>query len=267
VKKEAEIAHPGPLSEMGFSHTGPHWQLSQIVASHLREQIISGKLMKGQFLRIDATAKSLGVSMTPVREGMLMLQNESFVRLIPRRGFVVNSFSKEDLLDLFWAQSTIGGELAFRAATRISKADMARLHDNQTQYLAAIKAGDRNAVARIGHQFHRIINLAAASPRLALLLGSLTKQLPNRFYSEIEGHLKDTIDYHPVILDAIRIRDAKAAGSLMTHHINSAGEFLVAMLERQGVWQSSTETQKPAVATRGKQKRATKKRRKTAKSR
>ena len=58
-------------------------QLSESVASYLREQIISGKLQKGEFLRIDAIAKGLGVSTTPVREGLLMLQSESFVRLMP----------------------------------------------------------------------------------------------------------------------------------------------------------------------------------------
>src|SRR5271165_2190082 len=89
-------------------------QLPETIAIQLREQIISGRLKQGEFLRIDAIAKSMGVSTTPVREGLLLLQSESFVRLMPRRGFVVNSISKEDLLDLFWAQASIGAELAAR---------------------------------------------------------------------------------------------------------------------------------------------------------
>ena len=84
-------------------------QLSQVVATNLREQIISGKLKSGQFLRIDAIAKSLHVSMTPVREGLLMLQSESFVRLLPRRGFIVNSFNKDDLLDLCSVENAHAG--------------------------------------------------------------------------------------------------------------------------------------------------------------
>ena len=47
----------------------------------------------------------------PVREGLLLLQSEAYVRLIPRRGFVVNSFSRQDLFDLFWAQATLAAEL------------------------------------------------------------------------------------------------------------------------------------------------------------
>ena len=132
--------------------------------------------------------------------------------------------------------------MASRAATRMSKEDLARLQDNLTEYLAAIKAGDHPRVAKIGHQFHRIINLAAGSPRLALLLGSLAKQLPNRFYTEIEGQVKDAAEYHPVILEAIRLRDAKSAGSLMSRHINSGGEHLVEMLRRNGVWTGASDT-------------------------
>src|SRR6058998_579942 len=114
-------------------------QLSESVAMHLREQIISGKLQKGEFLRIDAIAKALGVSTTPVREGLLLLQSESFVRLRPRRGFVVHGFSRRDLLDLFWAQATIGGELAGRAADKISDEGIDRLEQIQAEHDAAFQ--------------------------------------------------------------------------------------------------------------------------------
>jgi DNA-binding GntR family transcriptional regulator len=211
-------------------------QLSESVASHLREQIISGKLVRGEFLRIDAVAKSLGVSTTPVREGLLLLQSESFVRLIPRRGFVVNSFSRSDLLDLFWAQATLGAELAARAAGKMSKEDFARLQVIQAEHAAEFMSGDQVRVARTGHQFHRAINLAAQAPRLALLLGSLTRQLPNRFYASIEGQLKDAVQYHPIIIEALRVGDAESVRSLMFRHIMGGGEHLVAALERQGMW-------------------------------
>jgi DNA-binding GntR family transcriptional regulator len=215
-----------------------HAQLSELVATQLREQIVSGKLKPGQFLRIDAIAKSLGVSMTPVREGLLLLQSESFVRLLPRRGFVVNSFTKQDLLDLFWAQATVGAELASRAATRMSDGEVQRLQQLHADYEAAVKAGDSRR-DRLGHEFHRAINLAADSPRLALLLGGLARQLPNRFYGSIEGQQNSALDYHPLILQAIRLRDPETAGSLMFRHISGGGEHLVASLERQGIWTDS----------------------------
>jgi DNA-binding GntR family transcriptional regulator len=211
-------------------------QLSESVAAHLRERIISGRLQPGEFLRIDAIARDLDVSTTPVREGLLMLQSESFVRLMPRRGFVVNSFTKNDLQDLFWAQATVGAELASRAATRMSKQDFLKLQEIHGLHEEAVGSKNEDRAARLGHQFHRTINLAAQSPRLALLLGSLTKQLPNRFYASIEGQLQDAIAYHPIIMDALRVQDAESVRSLMHRHIVSGAEHLIVMLERQGGW-------------------------------
>lgn len=231
-------------------------QLSESVATHLREQILSGKLATGEFLRIDAIAKALNVSTTPVREGLLLLQSESFVRLMPRRGFVVNSFNKGDLLDLFWAQATLGAELAARAAKDMSKEDMARLQELHQQHEQSVARKDDALAARLGHQFHRTINLAADSPRLALLLGSLTKQLPNRFYTSIEGQLQGAVEYHPMILNAIRARDAESVRSLMYRHILSGAEHLIGMLERQGIW-GTAEAQAAAAPSKPRAKAKT----------
>ncbi|MGC4250445.1 MAG: GntR family transcriptional regulator [Sphingobium sp.] len=234
-------------------------QLSHWVATKLREKIMSGHIKPGQFLRIDAVAKSLDVSMTPVREGLLLLQSESFVRLIPRRGFMVNSFSKQDLLDLFWAQATIGAELARRATTRLTDEQIALMEQHHQEYEIAIAKNSENPIVQMGHDFHRTINLAADSPRLALLLGSLTKQLPNRFYATIEGQLLHAVEYHPIIINAFKLRDPDAAASLMFRHIILGGEGLVATLERQGLWDSASPDE-PAKKT----KRVTEKRSKRA---
>jgi DNA-binding GntR family transcriptional regulator len=240
-------------------------QLSASVAAHLREQIVSGKLKQGEFLRIDAIAADLRVSTTPVREGLLLLQSESFVRLLPRRGFVVNSFSKGDLHDIFWAQAVIAAELAARAAMKMSKDDHTRLAQLIADHRKAYEEGDEDLVARLGHHFHRTINLAAQAPRLALLLGSLTKQLPNRFYARIEGQLEETFEYHPIILDAIRVKDAEAVRSLMHRHIMSGGDHLIESLEKAGTWGAPPEpAPQPAAAPAARKARASKPAAKTA---
>ncbi len=263
AKDHPRSPEPDVPTDSQFHPTGVgKLQLSESVASYLREQIISGNLKKGEFLRIDAIAKALNVSTTPVREGLLLLQSESFVRLMPRRGFVVNSFSRGDLLDLFWAQATVGAELAARAATRMSKADFAQLQEWHNKHEHAVNTGDDASAARLGHQFHRTINLAADSPRLALLLGSLTKQLPNRFYASIEGQLQGAVEYHPIIINAIRVKDAEAVRSLMYRHIISGAEHLIEMLERHGTWgppgAEDVAAAKPARAAKSASKSASK---------
>src|SRR3954469_23733712 len=93
-------------------------QLPEEVAAYVRELIMSGAVRPGEFLRMERIAEAVGVSNTPVREGLLVLSNQGFVRQIPRRGFVVAPFTRQDIRDIFWSQSILAGELAGRAAKK-----------------------------------------------------------------------------------------------------------------------------------------------------
>lgn len=61
-------------------------QLSEEVADHVRTRIMSGQVRPGDFVRLDETAASLGVSVTPVREALLTLRGEGLVDLVPGAG-------------------------------------------------------------------------------------------------------------------------------------------------------------------------------------
>ncbi|RMI28781.1 GntR family transcriptional regulator [Nocardia stercoris] len=212
-------------------------QLSEDVAGYVRELIISGRVRPGDFLRTEPIAEAMGVSNTPVREGLLLLSGEGFVELVPRRGFMVSAFSRQDVRDLFWVQATLAAELAGRAAKNISERQLQHLADLIAQHeQEAASDADSERIVALGHEFHRTVNLAADSRRLAMLLGSVVKQLPNRFYGAIEGHTEETLRDHPAILEALQKRRGKAAGTLMRDHIMSGADELIAMLERQGLW-------------------------------
>ncbi|MFF9505242.1 GntR family transcriptional regulator [Streptomyces sp. NPDC014656] len=206
------------------------------VAGHVREQIISGAIRPGEFLRIERVAEAVGVSSTPAREGLLILKSEGFVRLVPRRGFMIEAFTRQDVRDLFWAQAQLSARLAARAAQRISPAGIARLEALHDTYQAAVESGDTERIANLGHAFHREVNLTADARRLALLLGSVVRHLPNRFYAAIEGQVSATRTEHPELLDALRRRQAHRAGALMERHILAGASRLIGALEERGLW-------------------------------
>jgi DNA-binding GntR family transcriptional regulator len=211
-------------------------QLPEEVATYVRELIVSGAVQPGEFLRMERIAEALGVSNTPVREGLLALRSEGFVRLEPRRGFVVAPFTRHDVRDLFWAQARLGGELAARATENLTPAQLVRLQGCIDQYEVAVPNGDKEAIADIGHQFHREVNLAAASHHLALLQGAVVKRLPNRFYATIEGQIAATRREHPLLLEQFRRRDARQARAVMERHILDGAGRLIETIERQGLW-------------------------------
>ncbi|MFT4088420.1 MAG: GntR family transcriptional regulator [Gordonia sp. (in: high G+C Gram-positive bacteria)] len=222
--------------QSGSRLASPRQQLSEDVAAYVRESIISGRVRPGEFLRTEPIAKAVGVSNTPVREGLLILSGEGFVELVPRRGFVVSEFTSEDVRDLFWAQAVLAAELAQRAAERITDDELDHLRAVYADHQAALVSGDDEGAVRHGHEFHRSVNLAAGSRRLAMMLASIVKQLPNRFYYDIEGHADDTMDAHPKIIAALAAHDGELARNLMRDHIMSGAGELISKLAGQGMW-------------------------------
>lgn len=211
-------------------------QLPEEVANYVRDQIITGEVRPGEYLRMEPIAEAIGVSNTPVREGLLMLKSEGFVRLVPRRGFVVETFLPDDIRDLFWAQSVLAGELAARAAERIDDAGLEQLENLLSEYDRAVAASDGEAVADLAHQFHRVINLAAQSNRLALLQGAVVKYLPSRFYAMGERQSPEGNPDHEQIVAALKARDPHGAREAMAAHIVGAADQLVATLRESGLW-------------------------------
>ena len=210
--------------------------LPEEVASYVRELILTGELRPGEFLRLEPIAAAVGVSNTPVREGLLALRSEGFVRLVPRRGFMVESLSRRDVKDIFWAQAKLAGELAARAAKVITAKQVDELDELRQAWEAAVDSGDEERIAEAGHRFHRYINLLADSSRLAGILGSIVQNLPNRFYATIEGHVEATRDDHRQMAEALRERNPRVARRLVEEHILETGDHLVEVLDRRGLW-------------------------------
>jgi DNA-binding GntR family transcriptional regulator len=211
-------------------------QLPEEVAGYVRELIITGAVRPGEFLRMERIAEAVGVSNTPVREGLLVLRSEGLVDLVPRRGFVVSPFSRQDVRDLFWAQAQLARELAARAARKITPEQLAALEAILRRYDSAVAEGDQDRIGELGHLFHRRINLAADSHRLALLLSTFVRQLPNRFYAAIETQASRGEDAHGLLLQALRQRDVRTTESLMERHILARGDHLLRILQERGLW-------------------------------
>jgi len=211
-------------------------QLPEEVAGYVRELIITGAVRPGEFLRMERIAEAVGVSNTPVREGLLVLRSEGLVELVPRRGFVVSPFSRQDVRDLFWAQAQLARELAARAARKITPEQLAALEAILVRYDSAVAEGDQDRIGELGHLFHRRINLAADSHRLALLLSTFVRQLPNRFYAAIETQASMGGDDHGLLLEALRQHDVATAKSLMERHILARGDYLLHILQERGLW-------------------------------
>jgi DNA-binding GntR family transcriptional regulator len=212
-------------------------QLSDEVAAHLREAIMSGALHPGQFVRLDAVAAELGVSVTPVREALLALRGEDMVELEPRRGFVVSPLSRRDVKDMFGLQAELAAQLVGRAATLISDEQLAHVAD-----VAAELAGaeGHQELSTLEYEFHRLINKAAGSRKLARFLDMASRYTPARVYTADPRWRVQVVADHAAIVAALRARDANAAREAVYRHVKDGERRLLRHLDGVGMWSPGT---------------------------
>ena len=203
-----------------------HPRLSDQAARHVREGILSGGLAAGTFIRPEALADELGISATPAREGLLSLVSDGFLRVEPRRGFVVATLTSQDIQDAYTAQALLAGELAARAAERMSTGDGERLTIVQQELAAASARADVDTHEARNHEFHRGIYAIAGAPKLLWLLRSTLQYAPRTHFADIPGWPAEALRHHDAILAALIDGDSQTARVAMAEHIMEAGRLL-----------------------------------------
>ena len=222
-------------SEKALEYVRPrNSQLSDGVASYIRDLIMSGEVRRGEYLRIERIAHDMDVSVTPVREALAVLRGEGFVAQEPRKGFVVLPLQARDVQDLFGEQAHIAGELAARAVAAMPSDAVAALAAIQTKLEHAAEVGASDEVERLNFEFHKIINTASDSRKLAWILRTIVRYSPRRFFPDIPGWDKASVAEHHAILKAFEQSDPEGARAAMESHVGHAGDLLVAYLEKRG---------------------------------
>ncbi len=210
-------------------------QLSDDVARFIRGRIFDGSYAAGAYIRLDQLAAELGISVTPVREALFALRAEGLISQQPRRGFVVLPVTGRDVTDVANVQAHVGGELAARAAVNITDEQLRELKEIQAQLEEAYAGDDQEQTVRLNHEFHRAINIASDSPKLAQLMSQITRYAPESVFPTIEGWPNQSIKDHRRVLSALEKRDESLARTAMSEHLAAGAVPLIEHLVSRGV--------------------------------
>ncbi len=210
-------------------------QLSEAVAAYVRNRIFDGTYAAGEYVRLDQLAAELGISVTPVREALFELRAEGLLAQQPHRGFVVLPVTGRDIADVSDVQAHIGGELAARAAKNITDDQVHELESIQTQLEAAYAGDDHERAVRLNHDFHRAINVAADSPKLAQLMSQITRYAPESVFPVVAGWPKRSMKDHRRVVAALAKRDAEQARAAMSEHLSAGAGPMIDHLRQRGV--------------------------------
>ena len=213
----------------------PRSQLSEWVARHVRNRIFDGSYPAGSYVRLDQLAAELGVSVTPVREALVGLRAEGLLDQQPHRGFVVLPVTRRDITDVSDVQAHIGGELAARAAAGIGSEQLGELERIQALLEDAYARADADRAVALNHEFHRLINVAADSPKLAQLMSQITRYAPESVFPLVAGWPTRSRRHHRRVLAALKHRDPQAARAAMAEHLAAGAAPMIDHLIAHGV--------------------------------
>lgn len=217
------------------------------VLEKLRHLILTGEYAPNERLIEEQLAERLGVSRTPVRQALTMLEAEGLVEIIPNRGAMVCSFSVEEVWDIYDLRAVLEGYAARRAAERMEERDLNFMRDLATKMedLAIGGAHDHEEEIRrlvaLNNEFHGTVVEASRNRRLKRLV-QRTVELPLVFkaffwYTPHERAISN--HYHRQLLRALESRDGERAEIIMREHIYEGRDFVIKALKEEGVAQVS----------------------------
>jgi DNA-binding GntR family transcriptional regulator len=195
---------------------------ADFVYDSLRDAIWEGRIARGERVREEEIARSLGVSRTPVREALQRLQRRGLLVTGPGRGLIVAELSKREVIELYAMREILEGSAARFAAQHAARPEIDILYRLQRDLADA--PDDVLLLVKLNRRFHQAIYDAANNQYLTqtldtlhdsmALLHSTTFRAPNRRRESDEEHRR--------IVAAIERHDADAAEAIAREHIRQA---------------------------------------------
>ena len=204
----------------------------------LRADILGGILDMGERLNEGQLAAKYGVSKTPVREALTLLQQEGLVEVQPRVGYLTSRVTLQDVEDIFDLRLIVEAAAAERAAAAIGDEDLAYLEGLRSIY----RTGDRESYRRFLEEnlaFHRAIAEATHNKRLVEVVVRLLEQMQRLLILRLDlsGEGADMVEEHRQIVAALRDRDPERSRELMAASIANARRAVVqSLVKRMAGW-------------------------------
>lgn len=203
--------------------------LRDVVFNTLREAILTGKLVPGERLMENQLADKLGVSRTPVREALRMLELESLVELVPRKGAQVLDMSDKDINDILEVRGALESLATSIACKKMKDEGVQQLKKLEEDFERAIEENDLERIIEIDETFHDLIFESTGNDKLTQIYGNLRIQLYRYRMAHVKADATITaiVAHHRGILRAIENHDSEDGARVAHGHIKYHSDFIL----------------------------------------
>jgi len=187
--------------------------LVTFIAEDLEKKILNGTLKQCQRLIEAELCRTYGVSQTPLREALRILESNGYVTHEPRKGAFVTETTIDEIEEIFSIRAnleSLATYLAIKKRTPEVVSELKKIHQKMIR-VAAQK--DVKAYIALNFKFHECIINASQSRRLIQMIQTFVKQT-DRFRLDILNFpemLKSSIEAHEIVIKQFESGDAEKA--------------------------------------------------------
>jgi len=195
------------------SSGGPEGSLVERVAQYLTREILADRMRPNQRISELAVSKKLGISRSPVREALRMLERDGLVKQSGNRGVVVADITPEEADELYLVHGHLIG-LGARLACQRMKGDtlisMGKLVDKLRQ---CADENNRHGFLEARAELEHFICEHSFSPRLARLFEVMAYPSARYrvFHVSVPGYMNEVAGCYEGVYEAFSRGDDVAA--------------------------------------------------------
>jgi DNA-binding GntR family transcriptional regulator len=215
------------------------------VYSLIRSEILTCSLKPGQQVSQAYLAKRFSTGTTPIRESLVRLAHEGYVKPVPRFGYVVSSITLADVWEIYEIRLILESAAIKLAITNASdeqlqdianSSDFSYVYKNKESYLNFL---DRN------NKFHRSIALVSQNRRLAELVGQTIDELTRFLHIGLEfrNSAQERKNEHILLAESLLTRDSERSVRLMEEQIVKSKQRVIEAILNGSLKQSGSDSQ------------------------
>lgn len=199
------------------------------IVETLEGEIIQGHLKPRERLIETVISKRFGLSRTPVREAMRVLESRGFVVFSPFKGWNIKEVSADEVRETYLLRAHLAFFSAELACQNLTDMDLDLLERILGDMNSAVRSTDVVAYFDLNVRFHDVIEKAAGNGILRKTMESLDKMtLRYRFLSlSLPGRLEESLNDHSRMVKAFKERDIKEAANIAKESALSSGKLLM----------------------------------------
>jgi DNA-binding GntR family transcriptional regulator len=165
-------------------------------------------------------SQALGVSRTPIREAMTLLEQEGFLRTLPRRGIFIVRKTKRDIIDMIQMWAALESMSARLATLHATDKDIASLRHMFDSFADTTPTAHLEEYSDANLAFHQAIFKLGGSPLMIDTVQNLlihVRAIRKMTISKDDRATRSIVD-HMKIIDALEKRDTELAERLVRGH-------------------------------------------------